>query len=83
MSTLIKEEKEKRERERESLHIFPQGMGKRWIHSYLSPDLALEESVDLLVLAFFIESKPLQPMVDGDGKKKNRLAYYCRLDTVY
>lgn len=37
-------------------------IGKRSMNFYLSPDLALKRSADLLVLAIFIESKPLQPV---------------------
>ena len=73
-----KEEREReRERERESYIIYhhKRGREEREVtsaifprdrkRSYLSPDLALKERVDLLVLAFFVESKPLQP--NGDG----------------
>lgn len=64
------EKKRKRDDRTEVTHAhisnLPKGWEK-WINSYLSPDLALKQSVDLLVLTFFIESKPLQQ--NGDGKK--------------
>ena len=72
------EKKRKRDDRTEVTHAhisnLPKGWEK-WINSYLSPDLALKQSVDLLVLAFFIESKPLQQ--NGDGKKTRSMAYYC------
>ena len=54
--------------------------------TYLSPDLALKQSVDLLILAFFIESKPLQPNGDGEKDQINKLrcipAYLSWLSTL-
>lgn len=61
-------------------------IGKRSMDFYLSPDLALKQSVDLLILAFFIESKPLQPNGDGEKDHINELrripAYLSWLSTL-
>ena len=47
---------------------------------YLSPNLTLKESVDLLVLTIFVEPEPLQPMKMARKVGSQRLVYCCTLE---